>query len=56
MSKKKIYVLGKNLGLSRREINNVLREISCEKEEQDFVVGTPTYAGGWYGTISIIDF
>ncbi len=56
MSKKNIYRLGENLGLSRRDINNVLREISCVKEGQDFVMSSPTYAGLNYGTVSIKDF
>ena len=48
--------MGENLGLSRRDINNVLKKISYAREEQDFVMSSPTYAGLNYGTISIKDF
>ena len=51
-----IYELGKSLGISQADIDNVIKEISHVKEKQDFVMGSPTYAGGYYGTISIIDF
>ena len=56
MSKKKIYAMGRNLGLSRKDINKVLKEISYVKEGQDFVMSSPTYAGLNYGTVSIKDF
>ena len=51
-----IYKLGKNLGISQADIDSVLKEISNVKEKQDFIMGSPTYAGGYYGSISIIDF
>ena len=51
-----IYKISKNLGITKRDINSIIKEISNAKEKQDFVMGSPTYAGGYYGSISIIDF
>ena len=54
--KPKIYNIAKNLGLNQRDIDSVLRKVSNVKEEHYFVMGSPTYAGLNYGTVSIKDF
>jgi len=51
-----IYSIGQNLGLNEKDINTVLKEVSEVKEDQNFVMGSPTYAGLNYGTVSIKDF
>ena len=56
ISNENIYGLGENLGLDRTEIDNILRDVNDIKEEHEFVMGSPTYAGLNYGTVSIKDF
>ena len=56
ISNENIYGLGENLGLDRTEIDNILRDVNDIKEEHEFVMGSSTYAGLNYGTVSIKDF
>ena len=55
-SQENIYDLGESLGLEQTDIDQVLREINEVNENHEFVVGSPTYAGLNYGTVSIKDF
>jgi len=51
-----IYNIGKDLGLNENDIDTILKEVNKVKEKQNFIMGSPTYAGLNYGTVSIKDF
>ena len=51
--KRKIYGLGIKLGLSKKDINDIMKDTSMGDEQTSFSSGPPTYPGGRYGTVSI---
>lgn len=51
-----LIALGKKLGLNRRNIAAMLRDIPPIPEQPSFELGPGPYCGGYYGTISIKDF
>jgi len=53
---KRIYRLGKQLGLNNKDIDKILRQTSSRNEQPSLTAGPDVYSGGWYGTISINDF
>lgn len=54
--KRKIYGLGIKLGLSKKDINDILKDPSTRNEQPSFSMGPGGYGSGYYGTISIHDF
>jgi len=54
--KRKIYGLGFNLGLNKKEINAILSESLIKDEHASFSLGPPKYPGSFYGTFSINEF
>ena len=55
-NKKEKYKIGQMVGLNKKEIKEVLRNITSRKEQPSFSVGSPCYPGSRYGTVSINDF
>ncbi len=55
--KKRIYELGSPLGLNKKDIDKIIRQIPEGNEpiSLDFGPYNPYY-GTWYGTVSIYDF
>ena len=58
MRERKLYKIGNLTGLNKKEMKEVLRNISNREEQTPLSVGVPcgVYPGGWYGTVSIYDF
>ena len=54
--KRKIYGLGINLGLSKKDINDIMKVTSMGDERTSFSMGPGRYGSAFYGTISINDF
>jgi hypothetical protein len=54
--KRKICGLGIKLGLSKKDINDVMKDTSMGDEQTSFSLGPPGYPGSFYGTVSINDF
>ena len=54
--KRKIYGLGIKLGLSKKDINDIMKDTSMGDEQTSFSLGPPGYPGSFYGTVSINDF
>jgi hypothetical protein len=51
-----LTILGKKLGLTRRNIAAMLKDMPHRSKQPSFVIGPPDpYKGGYYGTISIFD-
>ena len=50
------YQLGNKLGLSKKDLKNVLENPNSRTEQPAFFIGGPDYPGTYYGTISINDF
>ena len=48
--------LGNKLGLSKKDINNILENRNTRTEQPSLSIGGPDYPGTYYGTISINDF
>ena len=54
--RRKIYGLGIKLGLSKKDINDILKDTSIGDERTSFSMGPGRYGSAFYGTISINDF
>ena len=54
--KRKIDGLGLKLGLSKKDINYIMKDTSMGDEQTSFSLGPPGYPGSFYGTVSINDF
>ena len=54
--KRKMYGLGIKLGLSKKDINDILKDASTGEERTFFSIGPGGYGSTFYGTISIYDF
>lgn len=50
------YQLGNKLGLSKKDIRNILENPNIRIEKPCFSIGGPNYHGSYYGTTSIYDF
>ena len=48
--------LGKKIGLEKKDMNTMLKNILPRNEQHSFSLGPSMYNGGYYGTISINDF
>ena len=48
--------LGLMLGLEKKNMDQLLKEVSPRDEQVSFSLGPPLYTGGFYGTISVNDF
>lgn len=53
---KRIYEIGKPLGLNKRDISEILNRSSSVIEQSSLGAGPTIYPGDFYGTISIYDF
>ena len=53
---KRIYEIGKPLGLNKRDISEILNRSSSLIEQSSLRAGPNIYPGDFYGTISIYDF
>ena len=51
-----IYILGKELGLNKQDIDNIISNPDKNLENVNFSNGPPWYPGGKYGVISINEF
>jgi hypothetical protein len=51
-----IFELGKQLGLTARQIHAILTTPRHTTEQLSLSLGPPFYSGGYYGTFSINDF
>jgi hypothetical protein len=56
INKNELYKIGQMVGLNKKEIDKVLKNITNRKEQPSFSVGSPCYHSTRYGTISINDF
>ena len=52
----RLHMLGYKVGLSKSDINCILKENSYKKEELFFSRGPGYHDGTYYGTISIYEF
>ena len=54
--KKRIYKLGRPLGLTYKEIADILSQTISRREQTSLKPGPYIYEGGWYGTVNIYNF
>lgn len=50
-----LYIIGKSIGLKKADLNHILKNEKNYPENINLSAG-PIYGGGWYGTISLLDF
>lgn len=51
-----IYEVGKKLGIYKKEINSILKNVESENEHLSYATGPNIYWGNMYGVIGIKDF
>jgi len=57
MPKNDFYILGKNLGVNKKDIDTILEKRTVSDKSVSFLLGADSYIKGTtYGSISVKDF